>query len=337
MEARPKLTTAVHLSLRHFGDRDDQILRRLSPCMTTTPREPLPSTWGRQVPHTTRVRLRGFTKYPSDVPSSTTWTAEFLYRRPEHWYDYHRRGSDKISVQLHPLRPLRECLLPLRTCSAPKMHASKAASSPAATRNTEVAELQRKLDIAEDDIALINRRLDDSQDGAAAVEALRAELARAKEQARCSNATAEKASADLRAEQTARRQNEEKVSALALELKNTANCCEYLEKENKAKKAELDKALREASEARSESRAAREEIRQTKEIAAGKPFLLQTKFGDPDYAQLNQVWSSPVEFLDLPKSSSDAAQFYQAQEGYATEKLFWSQFGASKRTVLLNE
>ena len=102
-----------------------------------------------------------------------------------------------------------------------------------------MAELQLKLDIAEDDIALINRRLDDSQgiyfehslhqcscnvgltpkrvlykmcmiaDGAAAVEALRAELARAKEEARCSNAAAKKASADLRAEQVARRQSEE--------------------------------------------------------------------------------------------------------------------------------
>ena len=93
-----------------------------------------------------------------------------------------------------------------------------------------MAELQQKLDIVEDDIALINRRLDDSQgiyfehslhqcacnvgltpkrvlyemcmvaDGAAAVEALRAELVRAKEQAWCSDAAAEKASADLRAE-----------------------------------------------------------------------------------------------------------------------------------------
>ena len=42
-------------------------------------------------------------------------------------------------------------------------------------------------------------------------------------------------------------------------------------------------------------------------------------------------------FLDLPKSSSDAAQFYQAKEGYAMEKLFWSQFGASKCPLLLNE
>ena len=79
---------------------------------------------------------------------------------------------------------------------------------------------------------------------------------------------------------------------------------------------------------RSESRALREEVQQAKDIVARKPFLLQTEFGDLDYAQLNQVWSSPVEFLDLSKSSSDAAQFYQAQEGYATEKLFWSQFGA---------
>ena len=54
-------------------------------------------------------------------------------------------------------------------------------------------------------------------------------------------------------------------------------------------------------------------------------------------AQLDQVWSSPDEFLDLPKSSSDAAQYHQAREGYATEKLFWSQFGASKRPLLLNE
>ena len=40
-------------------------------------------------------------------------------------------------------------------------------------------------------------------DGSAAVEVLRAELARAKGQARCGNAAAEKASAELKAEQAA--------------------------------------------------------------------------------------------------------------------------------------
>ena len=112
------------------------------------------------------------------------------------------------------------------------------------------------------------------------------------------------------------------MSTMALELKNAASRCELLEKENEAKTAELDKALREAREARSESRAAREEIRQAGEIAAGKPFLLQTKFGDPNYAQLNQVWSSTDEFLDLPKSSSDAAQFYQARRGVCNGEAF---------------
>ena len=61
---------------------------------------------------------------------------------------------------------------------------------------------------------------------------------------------------------------------MALELKSAASRCELLEKENETKTAELDKALREAREAQSESRAAREEIRQAGEIVAGKPFLL---------------------------------------------------------------
>ena len=137
-----------------------------------------------------------------------------------------------------------------------------------------------------------------------------------------SNAAAEKASAELKAEQAARHQCEERISTMARELKDATIRCEFLEKDNKVKTTDLDKALQEAREARSESRAAREEIRQAREIAAGKPFLLQTKFSDPKYAPLNQMWSSPDAFLDLPKSAFDAVQFYQAQEGYATEKLF---------------
>ena len=121
------------------------------------------------------------------------------------------------------------------------------------------------------------------------------------------------------------------------ELEDATGKCKALEEDNKAKAAEFDKALQEAREAQSESRAAREEIRQAGEIAAGKPFLLQTKFGDPKYALLNQFWSSPEAFLDLLKSVSDATQFFQLQEGCATEKLFWSQFNVPRRPALLNE
>ena len=111
-------------------------------------------------------------------------------------------------------------------------------------------------------------------DGVAAMEALRAELARAKEQARFSNAAPEKALAKLKAEHATLHQDEEKISTMVLKLKNDTSRCEFLEEENKAKVAELDKALREAEEARSESRATHEEIRKAGEIAAGKPFLL---------------------------------------------------------------
>ena len=97
-------------------------------------------------------------------------------------------------------------------------------------------------------------------DGAAAIEVLRAELAWAKEQARRSNAAAEKASAELKAEQAARRQDEDKISTMTLKLENATSRCEFLE-ESKALMADLDKALQEAREARSECRAACEEVR----------------------------------------------------------------------------
>ena len=97
---------------------------------------------------------------------------------------------------------------------------------------------------------------------------------------------------------------------MALELKDATVRCKSLENDNKAKTTDLDKALQEAREARSKSRAAREEIRQAGEIAAGKPFLLQTKFGDQKYAPLKQMWSSPDAFSDLPKSVADATQFF---------------------------
>ena len=76
-----------------------------------------------------------------------------------------------------------------------------------------------------------------------------------------SNVAAKKAADELKAEQAARRQCEERMSTMARELKEATVRCEFLGKDNKAKKADLDKALQEAREARSESRATREEIR----------------------------------------------------------------------------
>ena len=80
-------------------------------------------------------------------------------------------------------------------------------------------------------------------DGAAAMEALWAELIRAKERAQFSDAAAEGASVELKAEQVSRCQGKEKISTMTLALENATGRCEFLEKENKALTAELDKAV----------------------------------------------------------------------------------------------
>ena len=94
------------------------------------------------------------------------------------------------------------------------------------------------------------------------METLRAELARAKEQARRSDAAALKAVEELRAEQAAHRQSEDKIAKMAVELKDAADRYELLEKESKAQAADLKKAMVAAKETRSKIRAAKEEIRQ---------------------------------------------------------------------------
>ena len=70
-------------------------------------------------------------------------------------------------------------------------------------------------------------------DGAAAMEALRAELALAKEQARVSNASALKAAEELRAEQAAHRRSRDKIAEMVVELENAANRYELLKKKTR--------------------------------------------------------------------------------------------------------
>ena len=64
------------------------------------------------------------------------------------------------------------------------------------------------------------------------METLRAEHARAKEQARSSNAAALQAAEDLRAKQAAHCESKEKMAKMAVKLKDTADRCQFLEKEN---------------------------------------------------------------------------------------------------------
>ena len=80
-------------------------------------------------------------------------------------------------------------------------------------------------------------------DGAAAVETLRAELARAKEQTRKSDAAALKAVEELRAEQAAHCQSKDEIAKMAVELKDAADRYQLLEEENRVKAMDLEKAM----------------------------------------------------------------------------------------------
>ena len=143
------------------------------------------------------------------------------------------------------------------------------------------------------------------------METLRAELARAKEQARISNVTALKAAEELKVEKDAHCKSQEKMAKMAVKLKNTADHCQFLEEENPVKAADLEKATMATKDTRSIVRAKKEELREAGDIAAGKPFMLWRKFGDPRYAPLDRLWSSDDVYMDLAASAADAIKYFQ--------------------------
>ena len=71
------------------------------------------------------------------------------------------------------------------------------------------------------------------------METLRAEIVRAWEQARSSNAAALKADEELRAEQAALCESKEKIAKMVVELKYAADRYQLLEEENRAKATDL--------------------------------------------------------------------------------------------------
>ena len=64
---------------------------------------------------------------------------------------------------------------------------------------------------------------------------------------------------------------------------------------------------------------------------------MQIKFVRRRYLLLTRVWSSPGAFAYFPRSVADAAEFFRAEEGSSTEKLFWSQYLAPEHPVPLSD
>ena len=88
--------------------------------------------------------------------------------------------------------------------------------------------------------------------------------------------------------------------------------------------SELAKARQSAHDARVEAQGAVQEIQEARKIAAGKAFIMKSKYVKKRFLLLTRIWSSPGAFADLPRNVSDTAEFLRAEEGSSTEKLFWS-------------
>ena len=64
---------------------------------------------------------------------------------------------------------------------------------------------------------------------------------------------------------------------------------------------------------------------------------MQSKHVEETFLLLTRIRSSPGAFADLPRSISNAAEFYHAEEGSSTEKLFWSQYAGAEHPIPLSD
>src|SRR3954462_9276712 len=124
---------------------------------------------------------------------------------------------------------------------------------------------------------------------------------------------------------------------MTVKLKSAADHCKLLEKQDQARQTDLEKAVADAKDARSAMRAAKEELRQAEQIAAGKPFMLRRKFCDPKFAPLDRMWSVEDSYLDLAACAADATEHFRDKKDREVEKLFWSQFHNPERPLPLTD
>ncbi|XBI29508.1 hypothetical protein VPH35_053482 [Triticum aestivum] len=138
-------------------------------------------------------------------------------------------------------------------------------------------------------------------------------------------------------ERSEREKQEAQVAEVQQELDALVKKHERLELDSKTRESELASTLESAKSAKAEAQKALQEIEAMKKIAAGKAFFMQSKHVKVNYLLLTRIRSSPGAFADLPRSVSDAAAFYQAEEGSSTEKVFWSQYAEAGHPVPLSD
>ena len=139
------------------------------------------------------------------------------------------------------------------------------------------------------------------------------------------------------AERAKREKQEARVAEVRQELQALVEKQEIFERDSKTRESELASALESAKAAKAEAYKALQEIEALKKIASGKAFFMQSKHVDVDYVLLTRIRSSPGAFADLPRSVSDAAALYRAEEGSTREKVFWSQYAEAGHPVPLSD
>ena len=107
-------------------------------------------------------------------------------------------------------------------------------------------------------------------------------------------------------EQAAREKHEARVE----EVQDAVKKCESLERKITDHESELAKARQSAHDARVEAQGTLEEVWEARKIAAGKAFIMQSKYVKKRFLLMTRIWSSPGAFADLPRSISDATEFF---------------------------
>ena len=138
-------------------------------------------------------------------------------------------------------------------------------------------------------------------------------------------------------ERTEQEKQEARVGEVHQELQALVTKHEALEVDSKTRESELAAALESTKSAKAEAQKALQEIEAVKKITAGKAFFMQSKHVSVNYISLTRIRSSPGAFTDLPRSMSDVAAFYRAEEGSSTEKVFWSQYAEARHPVPLSD
>ena len=112
---------------------------------------------------------------------------------------------------------------------------------------------------------------------------------------------------------------------------------EAMELDVKTQATVLTSAVEAAKNAKAEAQKALQELEELKKISASKAFSMQSKNIKIKYLFLTRIRSSPGAFVDLPRSASDAAAFYRAEESSSAESVFWSQYSEAGHPVPLSD